>query len=200
MRTLIYVPIVRTQADVTTFAEVLRRRAVEKPSPQEREQSIQTIDQVWAVLREEIAKLNLPHSGLRVYQDGLPYNEREVQMVIDLARTGSPNHQFLLSLIEAGATLVGTESPELLLEDCQLVQQTLDAQNRGESEEVRARQQFWRYALLERRDRYIGQRINDTLLPDETGILFLDMFHSIGKHLQRDIRVLYQILQPAGEN
>jgi hypothetical protein len=186
----------RTQAEISTLADVLQRRGL---GSQEWKRSSPTIGQLWLVLREVIEKMDLPYPRLRVYQDELANNEREIQMVMDLAQTGSPNHQLLLFLIQKGATLVGTESPELLLEDYQLVRQALDAQIRGESEEVRARQQFLRYALLERRDRYIAQRINDTLPQNETGILFLDMLHSVRKHLHEDVRVLYPILRPAGE-
>lgn len=197
MRTLVYIPIMRTQAEISTLADVLQRRGL---SLQEWKRSSPTSGPLWLAIREVIEKMDLPYPRVRLYQDGLPQNNREVQMVMDLAQTGSPNHQLLLFLIQKGATLVGAESPELLLEDYQLVRQTLDAPGLGEPKEVEARRQLLSSALLERRDRYIGQRIDETLLQEEMGILFLDMLHSVGKHLPSDIRVLYPILRPAGEN
>ena len=91
---------------------------------------------------------------------------------------------------------MGTESPELLLEEYQLVQQVLSAQGLGEVERVQARQESLSQSLLERRDRYIAERMNGTLGEEETGILFLGMLHSLEKHLAKDIQVHYPILRP----
>ena len=197
MRTLIYIPIIHTQADMGALAGAVRRLAIEKLGYREWERSIQAIDQLWAVLREAIEKMDLPYPRVRLYQDGLPQCGREVQIVTDLAQAGSPNHQLLLFLIQKGGTLVGTESPDLLLEEYQLVQQVLDAQSCGEAEPVQARQQSLSRSLLERRDRYIAERINETLRQEETGILFLGMLHSLGEKIAKDIQVHYPILRPA---
>jgi hypothetical protein len=52
--------------------------------------------------------------------------------------------------------------------------------------------------LLKRRDEYIAGRINETLRAGETGLIFLGMFHSLSSWLDKDIRVVYLIHQPAG--
>ena len=91
---------------------------------------------------------------------------------------------------------MGTESPDLLLEEYQLVQQVLSAQGLGEVERVQARQESLSQYLLERRDRYIAERMNETLGEGETGILFLGMLHALQKHLAKDIQVHYPILRP----
>jgi hypothetical protein len=44
--------------------------------------------------------------------------------------------------------------------------------------------------LLKKRDRFIARRINSTLRPGETGILFLGMLHSLAALLDEDIRVI----------
>src|SRR3989304_4468529 len=197
MPPLIYIPIIHTQADMGALAEAIRRLAIEKLGHQEWERSIRAIDRLWTIIRETIEKLDLPYPRVRLYQDGLPHCGREVQIVSDLAKAGSPNHQLLLFLMGKGATLMGTESPELLLEEYQLVQQVLSAQDLGEAERVQARQESPSPSLLERRDRYISERINETLREGETGILFLGMFHSLDEKIARDIQVHYPILHPA---
>lgn len=196
MRTLIYIPIIHTQADMGALAGAIRRLAIEKLGRQEWERSIRAIDRLWTIIRETIEKLDLPYPRVRLYQDGLPNCGREVQIVTDLANAGSPNHQLLFFLMGKGATLMGTESADLLLEEYQLVQQVLSAQGLGEVERVQARQESLSQSLLERRDRYIAERMNGTLGEGETGILFLGMLHLLGKHLAKDIQVHYPILRP----
>lgn len=193
MRKLIYIPIIHARAELGALAEVVQCLAVKKLGLKEWERNIRAINREWAVIRDVIGKMELPYRRVRLYQDGLPQCGREVQSVMDLARAGSPNHKFLLSLIQEGATLVGTESPDLLVEEYQLVQHVIDAQSRRGAAQVHAQQQSLIHSLLERRDRYIAERINETLQDGETGILFLGMLHSVQEHLDGDIEVSYPI-------
>ena len=57
---------------------------------------------------------------MRVYQDGLAVCGHEQKIVSELAGAGNRNHALLLKLQAQGATLMGTESPELLVEEYQL--------------------------------------------------------------------------------
>ncbi len=175
----------------------IRRLTIEKLGQQEWERNVRAIDQFWTRIRETIEEWDLPYPRVRLYQDGLPNCGREVQIVTDLANVGSPNHQLLLYLMEKGATLMGTESPDLLLEEYHLIQQVLTARDLGEAEQVEARQEVLSHSLLERRDRSIAERINETLCEGETGIVFLGMLHLLEGRLARDIRVSYPLLRPA---
>ena len=197
MRTLIYIPIIHTQADMGALAGAMQRLAIEKLGRREWERSVKVVDQLWTVIRETIEEMDLPYPRVRLFQDGLPQCEREIQIVTDLANAGSLNHQVLLFLMAQGATLMGTESPDLLLEEYQLAQQVLNAQGLGEAERVQARQKSLSQSLLGKRDRYIAERINETLGEGETGIVFVGMLHSLEEHLARDIQVHYPILRPA---
>ena len=189
MRTLIYIPIVHTQADMGARREPIRRATVEKLGEEGWAHNIRTIDRFWDRISQEVKGWDLPYARVRLYQDGLPVCGREVDIVNDLASAGSRNHQLLLYLMEKGATLMGTESPELLLEEYGLIQQVLA---RGECEtRMEAQQKALGRRLLERRDRYIAERINGSLCPGETGVLFLGMLHSLEGLLARDVRVSY---------
>lgn len=199
MRTLIYIPIIHTQADMGALGEAIRRLSIEKLGQQEWERNVEAIGQLWAVIRAAIEEWDLPYPRVRLYQDGLPNCGREVEIVADLAGAGSPNHQLLLDLMERGATLMGTEAPELLLEEYQLIQQVLRARDLGDAEQVESRQQALSQSLLARRDRYIAEHINQTLGEKEVGVLFLGMLHCLEGQLDGDIEVSHPILRPVAE-
>ncbi len=178
------------------LAGAIRRLSVEKLGHQEWERNVRAIGELWVRIRQAIEGWDLTYEQVRLYQDGLPTCGREVEIVRDLAEAGSPNHQLLLDLVKRGATLMGTESPDLLLEEYQLIQQILDARDLGKAEQVEIRQEALSSALLTRRDQYIAQRINATLCQGETGVLFLGMLHSLEENLAGDIQISYPLLRP----
>jgi hypothetical protein len=194
-RTLIYIPIIHTQADMGALSESIERLKVRRLGRKGWERNLNLVDKLWARIEQAIESLVLPYERLRLYQDGLPVCGREVEIVAELAKAGSRNHQLLLRLREKGARIMGTESSDLLVEEYQLVKQDFaskpEVARRGE-----ARRKALRDSLLKRRDQYIARRINDTLLEGETGLIFLGMLHSVGPWLDKDIRVVYPIHQP----
>ena len=190
-RSLLYFPIVHTQADLGGLGEQVRRLKVSRLGTSGWKRTVKQIDQWWTGIEDAIARLPLCYERVRVYQDGLPDCSRELEIVAELAQAGSRNHRLLLGLQQKGAALMGTESPELLLEEYRLATTALRA--------GRARQAV-RDSLLVQRDRYIAGRINNTLLGGETGILFLGLLHAVAPLLAPDIRVVYPLglPQPAG--
>ena len=154
---------------------------------------LQAIDQVWAEIRQAIEGLELPGGRVRLYQDGLPVCGRENEIVEELARAGSINHQLLRGLMARGATLMGTESAELLLQEYDLARESLEPPDPRRAGVAARRRQALGQALLQQRDRYIAQRINATLQPGETGIIFLGMLHSPANFLDKDIRVIFPL-------
>jgi hypothetical protein len=105
-------------------------------------------------------------------------------------------------LSEKGATIMGTESSELLVEEYQLAKEIFTSGRPQAAARGEARRKALRDSLLRRRDQYIARRINDTLLMGETGVIFLGMLHCVGPWLAKDMRVVYPIHQPSnrGEN
>lgn len=196
-RTVILIPIIHTQADMGALAPSVRRVAMEKLGLQVWKRNVNVIAQMWAEIGRAVKAWKLPWTKVRLYQDGLPRCERETEIVNELAAAGSRNHQLLLALVQKGATLMGTESPDLLLEEYQLMKQLLAAKNPKEAAQIEARQALHSGAVLRRRDRYIAKRINDSLRPGEIGILFLGMLHSLDPHLAKDIQVTYPFRRPA---
>ena len=144
--------------------------------------------------------MDLKGDTIRLYQDGLPVCGRELEIVTEVAESGSLNHQILLRLVEKGAILMGTESPELLLEEYELAKQTLSSNNIGEIRPLKTSQNEMRETLLRRRDRSIAERINSTLAKGETGIIFLGLLHSLDSLLDSDILVRFPLFKPPNKN
>ena len=197
VRKLVYIPVIHTEADMGSLARKVRSITVQKLGLQQWKSNTHVIKQLWDRIRQVIEKLDLQWSNVRVYQDGLPVSGREMEIVTDLAGKGSLNHKLVLDLIKRGATLVGTESPEFLLEEYTLIQKVLAAKDPAEAARIQDQQKTLSQSLLQRRDEFIAGRINETLQPGETGILFLGLLHSVELYLDSDIRVSYPILRPA---
>lgn len=195
-RVLIYIPIIHTQADMGGLARSVRRVTVQKLGRQAWKRNVDVIGRMWEEISGTVEGWDLPWEKVRLYQDGLPRCGREAEIVADLAQARSPNHRLLLSLTKRGATLMGTESPDLLLEEYRLVQQVLAAKDPEEAARVEARHEARSRSLLAQRDQYIARRINETLRAGETGLLFLGMLHSLDSRLAKDIRVTYPIRRP----
>ncbi len=192
-RTLIYLPIIHTQSDLGALGESIRRIGLRKVGKQSMQRKIELINRVWTEIENAIDRLDLSYESVRLYQDGLPVCGREVEIVSELASAGGRNHQLLMRLMDKGATLMGTESPELLIVEYERAKQITDTENILKKDRGKALQKRSGDQLLKKRDRYIAGRINTTLGKGETGLLFLGMLHSLQGLLDRDIRVIYPV-------
>lgn len=194
-RTLIYLPIVHTQADMGALKESVARTTLEKTGRVGLARKTATIDRIWTEIEAAIDALALSFDRVRLYQDGLPVCGRETEIVTELARAGSRNHQLLLRLMARGAVLMGTEAGDLLVQEYRLAKQSLTTRL-PRAAAVAAQRRAVSEALLQRRDQFMAQRINDTLKNGETGILFLGMLHSLERYLQPDVEVIYPLQRP----
>lgn len=192
-RQLIYFPIVHNQADMGTLSESVKKASLRKIGRQGCKRKVDLIDKFWDEIKKALETLSVQFDRVRVYQDGLPVSGKEAAIVTELAKSGSRNHALLLGLVEKGARLMGTESLELLLEEYESVKKVLGS---GESSRKKGQQKYDSSDLLERRDKFIAQRINETLRPGEVGIIFLGMLHELESWLAKDIQVVYPVGRP----
>ncbi|NQU08283.1 MAG: hypothetical protein HQ583_06950, partial [Candidatus Abyssubacteria bacterium] len=102
MRTLLYIPVIHTQADMGSLADSVQRVTVEEVGRKKWENSVEAVNQFWQLLSQEVEKLDLPYPRVRLYQDGLPVCGREEAIVSELAEAESPNHQLLVHLMQRG--------------------------------------------------------------------------------------------------
>jgi hypothetical protein len=193
-RRLIYIPILHTRTDMGSLQESVTRASLRKLGNLASRRKAQAIDQAWTEIEQLIDSLSLDYTKVRLYQDGLPVCGREADIVRELAQKGSRNHQLLVKLMEKGATLMGTESPELLVREYELAKETLAVA--GPKRGTRGRSQNRSKMLLQQRDQFIARRINATLGQQETGILFLGILHSPEEGLAADIELAYPLPPP----
>lgn len=185
MRTLIVIPIIHTEQDMGSLLEQVKQEYVTRYGHEKWTEHLKSIDVVWSGIRRMIAALELPYASVRLYQDGLPHCGKEADIVKEVTARGSQNHQLLVELMAQGAQLMGTEDPDLLLQEYQLHQGALGG--RQQSHENPREDQSRR--LLSRRDRFIAARINATLSSGEIGLLFLGLAHLVAPLLDADILV-----------
>jgi hypothetical protein len=178
MARLIYVPVVHSIAEMGSAAPEYRAAFVARYGEAKWVERSAKFDAIWRGIVEAIEAMRLNLTTVKLYQDSLPLCGRETELVKELAAKGSRNHQLLAKLVEGGATLVGTESPALLLKEVQLLQspERTDAQAA---------------ALLEARDQFIANQIDATLSENEVGILFMGALHKVARFLPRRIDVEY---------
>jgi hypothetical protein len=179
MARLIYVPVVHSTAEMGSAAPAYKAAFVARHGESSWEERSAKFDAIWRTIADSIKALWLDLRRVKLYQDSLPVCGREVALVQDLAALGSQNHQLLLSLMRDGATLVGTESPDLLLDEYRMIQ---SPEKRTEASAA---------GLLEARDRFIAGRIDATLGDGEDGILFIGALHDVAKFLPHRIKVEY---------
>ncbi len=192
-RRLLYFPIIHTQADLGELKEVVRQVKARRFGKYRLRRNQNLIEESWKDIERKLEGLLLQYETVRVYQDGLPVFGRELDVVGELASAGSRNHQLLLRLKEKGATIMGTESPELLVEEYQSAKRAFASADTMEAAAIRRRPKTIGDSLLKRRDQFIAARINGTLREHETGLLFLGLFHSVEQWLDNDIELIYPL-------
>lgn len=140
---------------------------------------LKAIDKMWAGISKKLEDLDLDYKKVKIYQDGLPVCGKELEIVHDIARRGGKNHRLILTLLEKGASLEGTEDVNLLLNEYNYIKATLQ----GEKVTDRGKEN------LIQRDRFIAKRIDKTLNNGWVGICFIGAEHKMDKYLPKDIRV-----------
>jgi hypothetical protein len=190
MRRLKYVPIIHTGVEMGSMYGTLKDEYIRRFGTQKWEEHNRIIEDFWQGIRNKIFDLNLDHPNTRLYQDGLPVCGKEMDIVQELVKMGSRNHQILMELIQLGAKIEGTEDPKLLLEEYDYLKK---ASADLDKKQVKRRYQRLAKSILQKRDLYIGQRIDKTLREGETGLLFIGITHKVNEKLPKDIGIDYLI-------
>ncbi len=181
-RRLIWIPIIHTPEDLGKLRASVRDHYIGQKGTSGWDAHVRAVGEFWREVRRRVEQLYVAPSKLRLYQDALPICGFEEKIVQELAQAGGANHRLLAALMARGASLTGTESPHLLVEEYELNRQAMAGQA-VEGHKERAK------TLLDARDRFIADRINKTLQPGETGLIFLGMAHSLEGLLPQEIAV-----------
>lgn len=189
-RTLVHIPIIHTLADMGALGASVQRVKEAALGQHVQARNVALVEKLWEQIERVAEQLPISPGKVRVYQDGLPVCGHEQEIVSELANAGNRNYKLLLRLQARGAILMGTESPELLIEEYQLATATLVHGNAGSGN---VREQLLRDSLLQKRDRFIADCIDKTLCKGESGILFMGMLHTVTEFLNPDIAVIRPI-------
>lgn len=214
MRQLSIIPIVHASADLGSLAFSASEAKSRAEEIGKKVLSSRCIDTFWQELKLGIKTWEQDFRSLYVFQDSLPVvssNQEssvepesatnvELSIVRELAEKGSQNHAIVEWLVSEGATLVGTESPPLLVAEYEAMKKILDASvsnSEGDIAESMA-SSVDIDSLREQRDTFIAQRIDACLPVDGSGILFIGLSHKVEPHLSTDISVSYPFGKPKG--
>lgn len=190
MRKLILIKIIHTSADMGSMGEGLVKEGMAKIGREKWLENQRKIEKFWDDLEKEIDGLGLDYSKTRIYQDGLPCGgELGFRIVRETADKGSKNYQIVRKLIERGATVEATESPELLRKEYEHIKALITAMTPEEKTNAARRYDQIKDELLQERDAYIAKAIDATLKDNETGLLFIGAVHNVIPRLAKDIEV-----------
>lgn len=199
-RTLIYCPVIHSVVDLGALGKPVQTATRTALGAEAWRRRVHTVEQMWNEIERLIDAMELDPARTRLYQDGLPICDHELEIVKEMTYKGSRNHRILLRLIGRGATLMGTESAPLLLQEYNLAKRLLDPSQANMDPDARDALQMHARELLKARDRFIAERINSTLGTGDTGLLFLGMLHDITPWLEPDIQVAYPLGTPLGSD
>lgn len=211
MRRLLVLPIVHSRSDLGSLQTVASQAKVAALGERRAQAAAQAIDEFWSSLRECLLALQLDYSKVLIYQDGLPKVQNvtlqiEKQIVEELAKNGSPNHQLVKWMMDQGAILIGTESPDLLLQEYHAIRRSLTQGYRAETntnvtkpgsdDPLSKGDTTTEPTLMQQRDRFIAARIDETLGNEQLGLLFIGMLHQVDRFLPDDIQVEFPVGRP----
>jgi hypothetical protein len=188
MRTLIYVPVIHTSADLGSLAKDVTKRGIAGLGEEVWKEHGKTVDSFWDAILSYFNSVDV--SGLKIYQDGM-IAEGEVgrSIVEEGLRSGSRNYALVSRLLNQGAILVKTEDFNLVKEERDRLLTITEAKSITQKLIAFIKYKFIKNRLLNKRDRFIAQRINETLNDGERGILFIGAFHNVKKWLPADIQI-----------
>jgi len=190
MRKLILIRIVHTSSDMGSMGEGLVKEAMAKMGREKWLENQRKIEKFWDELEKEIDGLGLDYSKTRIYQDGLPCGgELGLRIVRETADKGSKNYQIVRKLIERGAAIEATESPELLRKEYEHIKALITAKTPEEKADATRRYDQIKDELMQERDAYIAKAIDISLNDNETGVLFIGAVHNVIPKLAKDIMV-----------
>jgi len=193
MKKLIYIPIVHNSADLGSLGSQLSSEGARKYGDSLWQDHLEQVDKSWNNVEIEISRQlkRTPLTKVKIYQDGLPVvDEIGIKIVNDAAKNGSKNYLIIQGLLARGAKLELAEDKALLLREYYLLADINNADTPEKQMESFLTYQKISQELLNSRDVYIANQINETLQEGELGIAFFGASHSIVDKIDKNIKVI----------
>jgi len=188
MRTLIYVPVIHTSADLGSIAGDVTKRGIAGVGEEIWARHGNTVDGFWDAISKYFGSVDV--TGMKIYQDGMVADgEVGRRIVEDTANAGSKNYQLVAKLLERGAVLVKTEDFKLVKREYYMLLGVTLAKTVVQKIIALIRYKLVKGILLKKRDAFIAARIDETLGSGEKGILFIGAIHNVKEKLHNSIHV-----------
>jgi hypothetical protein len=188
MRTLLYVPIIHTSADLGSLAKDVTKRGIADLGEEVWKEHIKTVEGFWDALSHYSDSINV--SGMKIYQDGMVAEGEIGQKIVEEGlKSKSKNYEIISGLLQKGAVLVKTEDFKFVKEERDRLLAITQAKSITQKLIALIKYKLVKNRLLDKRDEFIAKRIDETLNQGETGIIFIGAYHRIKKRLPEDIQI-----------
>jgi hypothetical protein len=188
MRTLFYVPIIHTSSDLGSLAKDVVQRGIVELGQEVWNEHLKTVEGFWDAIL--LYFMYVDALGLKIYQDGMVAEGEIGQKIVEEGtRLGSKNYELVARLLKQGAILMKTEDFNLVKEERDRLLTLTKAKSVTQKLIAFIKYKLVKNGLLNKRDRFIAQRINETLNDGERGVLFIGAFHNVKKFLPGDIQI-----------
>lgn len=189
MRTLFYLPIIHTSADLGSIAKDVTKRGIAELGEDVYKEHENTVRGFWMAISKYFDSIKV--TGRKLYQDGMVANGAVGQKIVEEGvKSGSQNYELILRLLKRGAILVKTEDFNLVKKERDNLVAITQAKSSGIKLIAALKYKLVKNSLLNKRDKFIAHSISETLNPGQTGIIFIGAYHNIKKKLPRDIQII----------
>jgi len=186
MKTLIYVPVIHSSADLGSLAKEVTKRGIAGLGEDFWKKHTKTVDGFWNAVSHYFSSIEI--SGMKIYQDGMIVDGEVGQKIVEEGvKAGSKNYKLVSRLLKRGAILVKTEDFKLVKEERDRLLTITQAKSIAQKFFAFIKYKLTQNRLLNTRDAFITKRIDETLDHSETGILFIGAYHNIKNKLPKSI-------------
>jgi len=186
MKKLLYVPIIHMEADLGSVAAIVDKRSSQVCGRERWDQHKRAVSGFWDSIANYFDLLDA--SNLKIYQDGLMIDGGLGKKIVEGgASKGSKNYQILLRLMEKGAKIRKTEDIHLLKKEYDSLIKLSQTKSPIEKTLAYIGYKLRKNPLMEKRDKFIAERINETLKDGEIGVLFIGVHHNVLPQISQDI-------------
>jgi len=189
MKTLIYVPIIHTSADLGSIAKEVTKRGITDLGKELWREHERAVEGFWNAIIRYFGSIEV--SGVKIYQDGMMADgEIGEKIVAEGIKSGSKNYELVSGLLRRGAILVKTEDFKHVKEERDRLLAIIQAKSTLLKLIAFIKYKLIKTRLLTKRDKFISRRINRTLNHGETGIIFIGAYHNIKKRIPLNIQII----------
>jgi len=186
MKKLLYVPIIHMEADLGSVAPIIDQRSSQMCGRERWNQHKKAVSSFWDSIANYFDRLS--PSNLKIYQDGLMIDGKLGKKIVEEGvKKGSKNYQILLRLMEKGAEIRKTEDIHLLKKEYDSLIKLSQTKSPIEKTLAYIGYKLRKNPLMEKRDKFIAERINETLKDGEIGVLFIGVHHNVLPQISQDI-------------